>query len=86
MAKVCPDCGVVVGNIRKHKARNRCTKQHIRKEIKETLKMTEPYKNYNIPEPYPKDFPEEPEEPDIDDEEYMIPTYRGVKENKNEDS
>ena len=28
--KICPICGIVVSNLRKHKARNRCDKQHIR--------------------------------------------------------
>lgn len=32
--KVCPECGVVVSNLRKHKARNRCKVQHIRKDIR----------------------------------------------------
>lgn len=27
----CSDCGVQVSNLRKHKARNRCSQQHIRK-------------------------------------------------------
>jgi len=27
----CPECGIFVKNIRKHKARNRCSVQHIRK-------------------------------------------------------
>lgn len=88
LPKICPRCGVVVNNLYKHKKRDRCRRQHIRKKTKEILKMTEPYKNFktqNIPEPPPSDFPEESEEPDLDDEEYMIPTYRGEKK-KDEDS
>lgn len=38
--KVCPKCGVVVSNLRKHKARNRCQVQHIRKpERKKQLRL-----------------------------------------------
>lgn len=35
----CPDCGVQVNNLRKHKARNRCEYQHIRKSLEKRRKQ-----------------------------------------------
>ena len=77
MPKVCKDCGVVVNNMRKHKRRNRCARQHIRKKVKEVLKMTEGYENFPIPKPRPYN-PEE--DVDEDDEEDLIPIYKDVED------
>jgi len=79
MTKICPTCGVVTSNLRKHKKRNRCARQHIRKKIKEVLEMTKGYENFPIPKP-PDDFPDDDEE---EEEEDLIPTWHGEK---NEDS
>ena len=35
---VCPDCGVPVSNLRKHRERQRCAMQHLRKSIRNILK------------------------------------------------
>lgn len=37
--KVCPKCGIVVSNLRKHKSRNRCKVQHIRGWKKMAMKL-----------------------------------------------
>ena len=37
--KKCTICGVCVSNLRKHVARNRCSKQHIRKGEDKRLKQ-----------------------------------------------
>ena len=34
----CPDCGVQVNNLRKHIARGRCERQHIRKDLEKRRK------------------------------------------------
>lgn len=30
----CPECGIWVSNLRKHKKRNRCRRQHLRDEFR----------------------------------------------------
>ena len=35
----CPKCGVYVSNLRKHKARDRCSMQHIRYDKRRFLKL-----------------------------------------------
>ena len=37
-SKVCPECGVLVSNLRKHKERGRCEVQHIRREDKQMMR------------------------------------------------
>ena len=36
--KVCPECGVIVHNLRKHISRDRCKVQHIRKDVRDMAK------------------------------------------------
>ncbi len=74
MPKVCDVCGVATSNLRKHKRRNRCRKQHIRKKVKDILQMTKGYEHFPIPKP-PPDFPDDEE--DEEDDEDLIPTYKG---------
>lgn len=78
MSKVCKECGVVVSNLRKHLRRKRCKKQHVHKQKN---KMD---KSPIIPLPQPDYPPPDPEDWEEDDEEFIIPTYKGEK--KDEDS
>lgn len=36
--KICPKCGILVSNLRRHRERNRCDLQHIRKTDKQLIK------------------------------------------------
>jgi len=82
MPKVCPVCGTIVSNLRKHLSRGRCSKQHIRKKKDKEMKQPEMkgYEHFPIPRPEP-DIPQ-PDEDDDEEEEDLIPTYKGEENEK----